>query len=86
MIKSFGALKVHLKCDYMQVKVSATTLWVMGSSTYTTETSQKVCTLLKVENLHTYKLPISPVCHPKLDLIPLLVEENYHIYHQLVGM
>ena len=36
-IKSFGPPKVHLGCDFAQVKKGVTTRWVMGSTTYNTE-------------------------------------------------
>ena len=36
-IKDFGPLKVHLGCDYVQVKKGDNTCCVMGSSTYITE-------------------------------------------------
>ena len=36
-IKAFDPPKVHLGCDYAQVKKGVTTRWVMGSTTYNTE-------------------------------------------------
>ena len=35
-IKTFGLTKVHLGCDYAQVKKGAINHWVMGPSTYIT--------------------------------------------------
>ena len=41
-IKVFGPLKFHIGYDYAQVNKCATTLWVMGSSTYITECLRKI--------------------------------------------
>ena len=43
--------KVYIGCDYAQVNNSATTRWVMGSTTYITECLRKVCDILKVTTL-----------------------------------
>ena len=67
MINEFGALKFHLICDHGQVKVGATTHWVMGFSTYTTEDLQKVYAFLKVTNMLKEKFRDSPEYHPELD-------------------
>ena len=73
-IKDFGGLKFHLVCNYTQVKVDATTWWVVGALTYNTEALHKVCALIKVTNLRKDKFLTSPGYHPELDLIPILSE------------
>ena len=85
-IKAFEAQKVHLGCEYSQVRNGATNWWVMGSSTYITECLRKFCALLNFTTLRKEKLPCSPGDHPELDLIPLLCEAQHFIYQQLVGM
>ena len=50
-IKAFGLPKVHIGCDYAQVKKGATTRWIMGRYTYITECLMKVCALIKVTSL-----------------------------------
>ena len=50
-VKAFGPPKVHLGCDYAQVKKGDTTWWVTGRSTYIMECLRKVCALIKVTTL-----------------------------------
>ena len=71
-IKSFVPPKGHLGCDYSQVNKSATTKWVMVSSTYTTESLRKLCALIKFSTFQKEKLSRSPSDHTKLYLSPLL--------------
>ena len=53
--KAFGPPKVHLGCDYAQVKKVTTNRWVMGISTYITECLRK----------RKEKLPCNPSDHPE---------------------
>ena len=85
-IKTFGAPKFRLVCDYMKVKVGATTQWVNVSSIYTTKSFWKVCVFYKVTNLRKYKFTSSPEYHPELYLSPLLGEEQHRLYQKFFGM
>ena len=85
-IKAFDPPKVHLGCDYAQVKKGATTQWVKGSNTYITEYLRKVCAILKVTASRKEKLPCSPGDHPELDSSPLLSEAQHRLYQHTVGM
>ena len=58
----------------------------MGSSAYIMELLRKVCVLIKLAHLWKDKLPCIPGDHTKLDLSPLLCEEQHSLYQQLVGM
>ena len=78
-IDDFVPKKVHLGCDYSQVKKGATNRWVMGSSTYTSEYLRNFCALLKISTLRKFKLPNSPCDHPELDLSPLIGEEQHRL-------
>ena len=85
-IEAFVPPKVHLGCDYAQVKKGDTTRWVMGSSTYITECLRKVCVLLNITTLRKATLHCSPGDNPELYSIPLLCEAQYCLYQQLFGM
>ena len=50
-IKAFGFSKVHLVCEYAQVKTGATNWLVVASTTYITEYIRKDCALLKANTL-----------------------------------
>ena len=86
IINAFGPPKVHIGCDYTQVKKGDKTWWVMGFTTYNTECLRKVCALLKVTNLWKEKLPYSPGEHPELYSSALFSEAQNRLYQQLVGM
>ena len=82
-IKSFGLPKVHIGCDYAQVKKCDVTWWFMGSTTYITECLRKLYALLNVATLRKEKFPCSPGDHPELDLSPILSEAQHRLYQQL---